>query len=68
MQSPGHRENMLNPDVDRVGIAVVASRGVLYAAADYARGVASAIATQVEERVAALIRPSGVTILDAIPR
>jgi len=35
MESPGHRENLLNPEVDSVGVAVVASDGVLYAAADY---------------------------------
>ena len=39
MHSPGHRTNLLNPQVDRVGMAVVASRGVLYAVADYAKAV-----------------------------
>ena len=39
MNSPGHRANLLSPDVDRVGVAVVASRGVLFAVADYARAV-----------------------------
>ena len=37
MHSPGHRANLLRPDVDRVGVAVVAARGVLYAVADYSR-------------------------------
>ncbi|SRR6266568_1498689 len=63
MNSPGHRKNMLSPGVDRVGIAVVASRGVLYATADYGKGVLDLTATQIEERVAELIRPSGLTIL-----
>jgi hypothetical protein len=63
MQSPGHRTNLLSPDVDRVGIAVVAARGVLYAVADYSRGVEQLSAMQVEARVAALIRVSGVAIL-----
>jgi hypothetical protein len=63
MHSPGHRTNLLNPEVDRVGIAVVASRGVLYAVADYSRVVQSLTATQVEARVATLIRQSGVSIL-----
>jgi hypothetical protein len=63
MHSPGHRTNMLNPDVDRVGIAVVASRGELYAVADYARGVQTLSPAQVEAQVGALIRPSGVAIL-----
>jgi hypothetical protein len=63
MQSPGHRANLLSPDVDRVGVAVVAARGVLYAVADYSRGVEQLSAAQVEARVAALIRVSGVAIL-----
>jgi cysteine-rich secretory family protein len=63
MHSPGHRSNLLNPQVDRVGIAVVAARGVLYATADYARGVNALTQTQVETKVAGLLRASGVEIL-----
>jgi hypothetical protein len=63
MHSPGHRTNMLNPDVDRVGVAVVASRGVLYAVADYERGVTAMTATQVEAAVAHLMRGKSVTLL-----
>ena len=63
MQSPGHRENLLSPEVDRVGVAVMAARGVLYAVADYGRGVEPLTAAQVEARVAALLRSSGVTVL-----
>lgn len=62
MESPGHRANLLSADVDRVGIAVIASRGVLYAVADYAHGVPSLSALQVEARVADLIRVSGLGI------
>jgi uncharacterized protein YkwD len=63
MHSKGHRENMLNPQVDRVGIAVIAARGVLYATADFSRGVQSLTDAQVEARIAALIAPSGVKVL-----
>jgi hypothetical protein len=45
---PGHRANLLNPEVDRVGVAVVASRGVLYAVADYERAVPVLTQAQVE--------------------
>jgi len=62
MQSPGHRSNLLSNDVDRVGIAVVASRGVLYAVADYSHGVEAVGAREAEAKVAALIRRSGVSI------
>lgn len=64
MHSPGHRANLLNPQVDRVGIAVVAARGELYAVADYSRAVQTMSASQVEDQIAALIRPSGITILN----
>lgn len=63
MHSPGHRSNLLTPDVDRIGVAVIASRGVLYAVADYARDVPALTAPQVEARVADLIRASGIAIL-----
>lgn len=63
MQSPGHRSNLLSPEVDRVGVAVVAARGTLYAVADYSRVVEKLSGLQVEERIAALIRVRGVAIL-----
>jgi Cysteine-rich secretory protein family len=56
MQSPGHRTNLLNPEVNRVGIAVVYARGVLYATADYSRNVQALSQTQVETRIGELIR------------
>jgi len=63
MHSEGHRANLLNPEVDHVGAAVVASRGVLYAVADYSRDVQQLTQSQIEERVAGLIRVSGMAIL-----
>jgi uncharacterized protein YkwD len=63
MQSKGHRENLLNPEVDSVGIAVVASRGVLYATADYSRAVMALTQAQVEARVSELIQKAGVMVL-----
>jgi len=62
MKSPGHRANLLSPAVDNVGIAVIASRGLLYAVADFARDVPSLSAEQVETRVADLVRVSGIGI------
>jgi hypothetical protein len=63
MQSPGHRQNLLSQDIDRIGVAIVPARGVLYAVTDYSRAVEQMNAPQVEARVAALIKPSGVEIL-----
>jgi len=63
MHSQGHRENMLNRQVNRVGIAVISARGVLYATADFSHGVENLTGDQVEAQVASLIAPSGVRIL-----
>lgn len=63
MHSPGHRSNLLSPNVDRVGIAIVSARGVLYAVADYSHGVLALDRGQIEAQVASLIRPSGVEVL-----
>jgi Cysteine-rich secretory protein family len=63
MQSPGHRTNLLNPEIDNIGVAVVESRGELYAVADYSRVVETLTASQVESRVASLIKVRGVSIL-----
>lgn len=60
MASPAHRHNLLSPEVDRVGIAVIARGGELYAVADYARGSKVLSASEVEQRVARLIAVSGV--------
>ena len=63
MHSAGHRQNMLNPEVDHVGVAVVESRGVLYAVADYSRAVESLSASQVEARVGSMIGARGVSVI-----
>lgn len=60
MQSPGHRTNLLNPEVDRVGVAVVNNRGVLYAVADYEKATPVLDAADVERRIAGLVAVSGV--------
>ena len=64
MNSAGHRTNLLNPKVDRVGVAVVSSRGVLYAVADYERCVPILSQAQVEASIAQLLQGRGVTLLD----
>lgn len=63
MQSKPHRENMLSPEVDSVGIAVVASRGVLYATADYSRNVEALTREQVESHFSEMIQRTGVKVM-----
>ncbi len=63
MNSPDHRANLLNPAIDRVGVAVVASGGVLYAVADYAHAVQMLTSAQVEAVFAGMLRAKGIAIL-----
>src|SRR5208283_1190526 len=63
MNSPHHRENILNPAVDHVGIALVASHGSFYAVADYIRSVPVLTQEQVEAAVARQIRATGIAVL-----
>lgn len=62
MHSPHHRTNLLNPQVDRVGIAVIEAQGTMYAVADYSRGVSVLSPEQVEERVGELLHMSGIAL------
>jgi len=62
MHSPPHRLNLLNPKVDRVGIAILPSRGVLYAVADYAHGAESYSSIEAEGVVAGSLRQRGVEV------
>lgn len=56
LKSPGHRKNLLSGSVDRVGIAVIASQGLMFAVADYMKAVPALKPAEVEARFAALLR------------
>jgi uncharacterized protein YkwD len=61
MNSQGHRENLLNPQVDRVGVAVVMRGNSMYAVADFGRAVSVLTPDQVETTIASLMQANGVT-------
>jgi len=63
MNSPDHRANLLNPGVDRAGIAVVSRGGAIFAVADYARVVPVLTQAQVEAAFAGMLRAKGLAIL-----
>jgi hypothetical protein len=63
MRSPDDRTNLLNPQVDRIGVALIASRGALYVVADYERAVPVLTQSQVEAAIAGLLRHSGIAVL-----
>lgn len=62
MHSPGHRDNLMNPRINRIGIGVVRSHGYLFAVADYSQGVDTASFDQVETSVAHVLIAKGLRI------
>jgi hypothetical protein len=62
LTSSEHRANLLNPGVDRVGIAVVAGQGVYFAVTDFARSVPMLTQAEVEASFAKLLRSRGLMI------
>jgi Cysteine-rich secretory protein family len=59
MNSPGHRENLLDPRVDAVGISVLERDGQLYAVQDFERSVATLSLDDQEKVVARLMLAAG---------
>ena len=55
MHSPGHRKNILNPELTTLGIAVVGAHGRLFAVQDFSRSVAGLSLEEQEEKVIALL-------------
>jgi uncharacterized protein YkwD len=64
MNSPHHRENLLSAQVDRVGLAVVSRGGMVYAVADFSKGVVARSTEQVETAVGDLVRATGMLVHD----
>lgn len=63
MGSPDDRNNLMSPQLDHIGVAVIASAGVLYAVADLDHAVRILTQTQVEAAIADLLRRSGIRVL-----
>lgn len=59
MHSPGHRKNILNPQVTATGIAAIRGPDGLYAVEDFSRLVADLSLQQQEEKVIALLKETG---------
>lgn len=60
MRSPVHRANILDPRVNVVGIAVVESRGLLYAVEDFARNVPTLGREEIEDQAQQILRNRGI--------
>jgi uncharacterized protein YkwD len=64
MHSPGHRANLLDPNVNTIGIAIVVRDHELYAVEDFASTVQPLTLAQQERAVAGVIEQSGLQVAD----
>ncbi len=64
MHSPHHRDNLLDPNVDSVGIAIVTRNNQLYAVEDFARTVQVLTLNQQERTVASVLKQTGVRVAE----
>jgi uncharacterized protein YkwD len=64
MHSPGHRANLLDPNVDSIGIAIVNRSGQLYAVEDFASTVRTLTLNQQEQTVAGVLAQSGMRVAE----
>jgi hypothetical protein len=60
MHSPPHRRNILDPTLNAIGVGVVERGGTLYVTEDFAEANEMLYASQVERKVAGLLRDEGV--------
>jgi hypothetical protein len=63
MHSPGHRENILDPAADSIGIAVAEGTEELYAVEDFARSVKPLSLEEQEKQVGKLLVARGLHLL-----
>jgi uncharacterized protein YkwD len=62
MESEGHRENLLDPNVNIAGISVIVRDHQLYAVEDFASTVPTLTINQQESTVSTLVADSGVSV------
>ncbi|MDE1175089.1 MAG: CAP domain-containing protein [Edaphobacter sp.] len=62
MRSPGHRENLLDPEVNSIGIAIVSRGGRYYAVEDFASTVESLSFDEQEQTVAMTLAQAGLRV------
>jgi hypothetical protein len=63
MNSPPHRGNLLDPDLDSIGISVAVSGGERFASEDFARAVADLSLEEQEAKLDSLLRVQGLQLV-----
>ena len=66
MNSPPHRANILDPQVDSIGIAIERRGEEYYATQDFAAVVAPLSREQQEQQVARLLQANGLTLVNGV--
>ena len=64
MKSPPHRANLLDPQLDSVGIAVAARNGILFAVEDFSLAGGSLSFSEQEQLLGAQLQSRGLHLLD----
>ena len=65
MNSPGHRRNIMNPQLTSVGIAAVRGPGGLFAVEDFSQFVPDLSAAEQEKKVATFLAASGIRVKES---
>jgi Cysteine-rich secretory protein family len=60
MQSPGHRANILDPRLDKIGVGLVRQGGYLWAVEDFSASVAVLASSQIESAIGQLLSQRGI--------
>lgn len=63
MQSQAHHDNLMNANIDHIGVALVPSHGTLYAVADFTKSVESLSREKVEAGVGKVLTDKGLTLM-----
>src|SRR5271157_5605883 len=63
MNSPPHRGNLLDPDLDSIGISVAVHGGERFASEDFSRGVADLSIEEQETKLDSLLRAQGLQLV-----
>ena len=64
MHSPGHRANLLDPNIDSIGIAIVIRDNELYAVEDFASTVQTLTLNEQEHTVGTVLAKSGLQVAE----
>jgi len=63
MVSPAHHDNLMNANVNRIGVSIIPARGALFAVVDFSEGVDIMTLTQVESVVGKAIAAKGLSLV-----